>query len=227
MKRNLCILAAALLLAGCDKADAPMEDHPQMEMPEQMGSESSYSEPLTAIVTVKQDEAGAVYFQLSDEDRLAPDNYEEPYIGLRRIICGLQLLSGMRCHVLWMEDILEGEVLSQSPDGADDDGLTLLEDWMTSVSDGYLTLHYSTLWGDGSVPHKLAVYSGYDETDPYQLRLVHSCNGDEALEEADALICFDINALPSTQGGYQILTLNWTTREGTAASKTFPFRTRP
>ena len=200
----------------------------------------------TAIVTVKQNEKGAIYFLLDEDKRLFPQNYEHPFTGLRRIICELQETGGNRCRILWME-FLEQEIMAywvpyaSPPDGPDpydppqegadpsgipQDGLDILDDWMTSVEDGFLTLHYSTWWGDGSVAHVFFLARGTNPEDPYELLLSHDRKSDAFLEKADALICFDINDLPSTEGQYVNLRLKWIDCEGKPAAKDFPFKSR-
>ncbi len=242
MRSVVCEIGAAILvavgvLAGCSKG----ESFPGPSMPpatDNVGPEKSY----TAIVTVKQNEKGAIYFQLDENKRLFPQNYEHPFTGLRRVICELQETDGNRCRILWME-FLEQEIMTSGmisgPDSApyDDpppggpydfpqDPLDILEDWMTSVEDGFLTLHYSTWWGDGSVAHAFLLIRGTNPEDPYEVVLSHDRKSDASLEKADALICFDINDLPSTEGQYVNLRLKWIDCEGKPAAKNFPFKSR-
>lgn len=230
-----CVLAGNLL-AGCSKA---------ARWDNASANADSDRASYTAIVTVKQQADGTVFFQLDEERRLYPENYKHAYKGLQRIICGLEERGKDRCYIQWME-FLEQPVVSWGvefdepsqgdgdmpgggyvpPETYPQDGLDILEDWMTSVEDGFLTLHYSTWWGDGSVPHRFGLVPGTNPQDPYELLLWHDANGDAALEKADALICFDINGLPSTEGDYVNLRLKWTGCDGESASKVFRFRSR-
>ena len=204
-------MIALCLLCGCSK--------------EEMDSAyaGSSMKQYTAIVTVKESPAGTIYFQLDDDSVLYPDNYQEPFTGMQRIICGISMLQGSNeCHVQWMDFLEKGDV-SYTQD-AMDDGLDILDDWMTSVEDGFLTIHYDAWWGDGSVPHLLLVKPSADE---YELTVVHRMNGDEPLEKADALVYFDINnILPDTEGLYKDLTIKWKSIDGAAKTKTFRFRSR-
>ena len=176
-----------------------------------------------AIVTVKQDESGIIYFQLDDNTVLFPYNYNMPFNGMKRIICGLSVANGANeCHVQWMDFLEKGDI-SYTQD-ATDDGLDIIDDWMTSVEDGFLTIHYSAWWGNGTNPHLLLVKPS---ANTYELTIVHQMNGDEPLEKADALVYFDINdILPDTEGTYKDLTIKWKSIEGAAKSKTFRFRSR-
>ena len=221
MKPSLLTLYAAslcLLLGACSKAaDSAVGDMP---------SSGDADQPdFTAIVTVKQEPGGSPFFQLDPETCLFPTNYQEPFTGERRLICGLSVWpKDNRCWIHWMDFLQEGAV--QAAPAGEGDGADVLEDWMTSVEDGYLTVHYETYWGDGSVPHTLLLVTGENPEDPYQVRLVHLRNGDAAQSPADALIYFNLETLPSTGGGYLPLTLIWKTGAGQTASKSFLFRSR-
>lgn len=176
-----------------------------------------------AIVTVKQDESGTIYFQLDDNTVLFPYNYNMPFNGMERIICGLAVANcANECHVQWMDFLEKGDI-SYTQD-AIDDGLDIIDDWMTSVEDGFLTIHYNAWWGNGTNPHLLLVKPS---ANTYELTILHQMNGDEPLEKADALVYFDINdILPDTEGTYKDLTIKWKSIEGAAKSKTFRFRSR-
>lgn len=216
MKRKIyTVFGALLLLAACSKGEMP-----DYQSAPQDSDKPASGELYTAIVTQKCDAQGKVFFQLDDENIAYPTNFDGTYTGLRRLICKITL-SGSTCYLHWMDYLTEAPFVASAT--IPDDGLELLDDWMTSVEDGFLTVHYRSWWGDGSTPHSLEVVQGEH---PYELYLRHSRNGDEALSEADALVYFDINSLPSTEGDYVYLTLNWTTGEGTAASKQFRFRSR-
>jgi len=202
---------AICLAFGCTKSQ--MMDSPSADAWRQ----------YTAIVTVKESPAGTIYFQLDDDSVLYPDNYDTPFTGMQRIICGISMYPNTNeCHVEWMDFLAKGDI-SYTQD-AIDDGLDILDDWMTSVEDGFLTIHYNAWWGNGSVPHLLLVKPSVNE---YELTVVHRMNGDEPLEKADALVYFDINdILPDTQGTYKDLTIKWKSIEGAVKAKTFRFRSR-
>lgn len=200
-------------MCGCSK-EAAMYDAPQG---------AAAIQEFRAIVTVKQDESGTIYFQLDDNTVLFPYNYNMPFNGMERIICGLAVANGANeCHVQWMDFLEKGDI-SYTQD-AIDDGLDIIDDWMTSVEDGFLTIHYNAWWGNGTNPHLLLVKPS---ANTYELTIVHQMNGDEPLEKADALVYFDINdILPDTEGTYKDLTIKWKSIEGAAKSKTFRFRSR-
>lgn len=232
MKRLLYILPVLALLAACSKseAEAPLDLE---KLSTQALSDMAGERAINAIATVKQDAEGAVYLQLNDSTRTYPLNYGRPYEGLCRIFCQLSRPNDKsECYIYWMFEIERGETVLQDPatasgGGAIPVGLDILDDWTTSVEDGFLTVHYSAWWGEGKVPHTLRLYRSPGQENTFELTLLHFDNGDTALEKADALVCFDIDPLLTpTQGEYRTLTLKWTTLEGKAASKEFKYRSR-
>ena len=177
MKRLLSILFCAGILAGCSKSFGPYRP----------STEDADPEPQTfqAIVTVKQDDSGTLFFQLDEDTRVYPVNYTEPFTGLKRIVCSLTLTPGeTSCQVNWFDELEKGALKMGAADEQPD--------------------------SQGS----------------YELTLLHNDGGDEALRQADSIIYFDINSLPSTEGDYVTLTLNWTKLDGEAASQQYRFKSR-
>ena len=77
------------------------------------------------------------------------------------------------------------------------DPVDIVTDWMTSLEDGFLTLHYS-IPTSGSVKHDFSLYPG---ADPNSYRLVHDAHGDLKGAQTDGIVCFDVSAiLPKTEG---------------------------
>ena len=223
MKRKALILLAlsALLLGSCDMEEGNYDRWAEDSV---NGSVQQYN----AIVTVKQDPDGTVFFQVDDDTRLYPQYYPVTYSGIVRIICNLRVDTDTgKCQVLWMDYLDQGtSVKGPMTQDVTDDGLDVIDDWMTTVEDGFLTVHYNASWGYSGVPHLLFA-NAEDSEDPYSVRLIHSANGDEPLEEADAIVYFDLNEiLPDTEGDYKTLTLNWKNSNAENKSRTFQFRTR-
>lgn len=238
-------------MTACSKEAAYLGPSPGGEMVADNGTSPVYLE-YNAIVTVKQEAGGRIYFQLDDNNILYPVNYTAPFTRQRRIICGLSWWSDSnQCTVHWMDFLQEGTagygyMDDDAPEGGSydedylpggdtppeesapdpwGDEIDVLDDWMTTVEDGYLTLHYSTFWGDGNVAHTLMLIFGENPEDPYEVRLLHLRNGDPALTEADALVYFDLAELPSTGGGACTLTLKWKNGSGETA-KSFLYKSR-
>ena len=223
MKRYLYILLLALLASSCMKAE--MGDWVDIV------AEAEATGQYLAILTVKKTPTDSVYFQLNDSTTIYASNYQDRYSRMERVFCDITVTlkkvgrfnyTGM---INWIESLDEGKVTSDSTVPGTD-GLDILNDWMTGVEDGYLTVHYSTWWGNSPVQHDFYLVTGANPADPYEVELRQNANGDKKDEEGDSLICFDINSLPDTGGQYKTLTLKWTTSGGSASEKEFKFKTR-
>ena len=230
LKHIIYLLAAGCLLAACFKqGEAGNYDVDGESLIREMPADG-----YQAIVTVKQDENQVVFFQVDSVLRVYPLNYEQPFTKPKRLACRLidyvdaWVYENKEYHlgkVQWVEELAQGMVESNKGDDyyPTDDGIDLVEDWMTSLEDAFLTLHYTTTWGDGSVVHRLLLVNGDQEG---EFRLLHYRDGDDKLWEADALIYFDLNdCLPKTDG--RDIILKWTTGAGESAEKHFRFRSRP
>ena len=232
IKRIIYLLAAGCIFAsGCSMAEATAPDSSNVKAEEILPGTSNPYDRYDAVVTVKETEQHVLYFQVDSLSRLYPLNYEEPFTGPKRLACGVteylyEMVDGNKYYHLgyveWYEELAKGAVQTGEKDFPPDDGIDLLEDWMTSLEDAFLTLHYSTWWGDGSVSHRLLL----QKTGETEFRLLHYRDGDQDLREADALVYFDLNdCLPQTEG--MDITLKWTTGAGESAEKHFRFRSRP
>lgn len=187
-----------------------------------------------AIVTVKKSVLDTVYFQLNDSTTVYPANYQDSYRQMERIFC--QAIGSARptgsytytCEVEWAEPLDKGSVTpGAEPLWSDvEDVLDIYDDWMTSVEDGYLTVHYNTFWGSSGVQHSFRLLTGTDPANPYSLVLLQDSYGDSGEDEADGIVCFDINTLPDTGGKYIPLSLKWKSLEGKVLERTFKFKTR-
>ena len=233
--RFIGLLLAAVLAAGCTHIEMPKESTSPKDGNNKVSSaQESAEREVETIVTVKQAD-GQVYFQVDSLVCVYPyKGYYDSYKGPKRVACGLILYLSengwyqtdqgwLYAKVTWYEDLDKGTLIRNTV--ASDINYTavdVLDDW-TTMQDGFLTLHYSALWGSSSTPHGVSLVYGED---PWHWTLVHFTVGDdEALEKADALIYFDLNdAIPKTDGA--AVTINWTALDGKPAQKTFWFRSR-
>lgn len=225
MKKHLAILvAASALFFSCSK---------EMEAPwyssDESGSPAEATGAFNAIVTVKKTPTDTVFFQLNDATTIYPYDYQDNYTRMERIICFMHSRKEAKgsfqytCWVDWAEPLEEGTV-SSSAKG--EDPIDVLDDWMTSVEDGYLTIHYDAMWGSSATIHNFSVVTGSNPANPYELLLKHNANGDAMDQRGDGLVYFDINSLPDTGGQYIQLTLKWKNLEGAATERQFKFKTR-
>lgn len=235
--RFIGLLLAAVLAAGCTHIEMPKESTSPKDGDDRFTSYGlkKSEEEIDTIVTVKEAD-GQVYFQVDTLVYIYPyKGYYDAYKGPKRVACGLKFYltdygwyqtdqGWLYADVIWYENLDQGTLIRNTYASVINyTALDVLDDWMTTMTDGFLTLHYSALWGSSSTPHGVSLVYGED---PWHWTLVHFTVGDdEALEKADALIYFDLNdAIPKTDGA--AVTINWTALDGKPAQKTFWFRSR-
>lgn len=218
--KNLIFLLSALLLAGCMAAPAE---------PDGRDRELPYT--TDAVVTVKQDTDGTVFFQLTDTQRLFPGN-DYPFTRQMRAWGSLTIyaeevpLYGNKVDVNWLEPLDEGKFVQILPALETKAGIDpMINSWVTDVEDGYLTLHYKTWWGDPAGHHDFYLVA-QDPANPYSLTLYHDSHADGQVSYTEGIIYFDINSLPDTGDYYKAVTLNWITTQGKAETAKFGFKTR-
>ena len=225
MKRHLAILiTVSAMLVSCSMEDAfPGGDYYSGQFA------SDFVGTFNAIATIKKTPSDTVFFQLNDSTTVYPSNYQNAYTRMERII-GCVHVSDQptgsfkyTCWVDWAESLEEGTV-SSSAKG--EDPIDVLDDWMTAVEDGYLTIHYDAMWGSSATIHNFSIVTGSNPANPYELLLKHNANGDAMDQRGDGLVYFDINSLPDTGGQYIQLTLKWKNLEGSASERQFKFKTR-
>lgn len=185
----------------------------------------------TAIVTVKKSPTDTVFFQVDDTTRIFPRNAQNIYTRVERIICGVSIYNKRVPGYGWLGDVLWAEALDEGMVTADatvkgDDGLDIIFDWMTGCEDGFLTLHYSTMWGARPVRHRFYIVTGANGDNPYEVELRQDSAGDSKDDEGDSVVYFDINTLPDTGDEYKTLTLKWKSSSGQTAEHEFKYKTR-
>lgn len=166
-----------------------------------------------AIVTVKTAADNTVYLQLDNNTTLYPENItKHPFEGKEvRARINFERTKGQAngyttaVHVNWMDSILtKATVPSLGGDEENkkygDNAIEVVDSWETVCEDGYLTLRLRTIWGTQHKPHYLNLVSGTNPDNPYELELRHNADGDTVGYMGDALVAFNLSALPDTQG---------------------------
>ena len=123
-------------------------------------------------------------------------------------------------RVDWAASVDVGAVsfLTDAPEG---DPVDIVTDWMSSLEDGFLTLHYK-IRASGKVAHSFELRP---DVEGQQYRLLHDAHGDTGGEETEGLICFPVaDLLPDTQGETVTLTLHYTALNKKASTLTFDYR---
>lgn len=185
----------------------------------------------TAIATLKRAPDGVVYLQVNENLKIVAehpglDPLWEQAGGPARVYCQFHLIEKHAVKYYWAEmewyefvAMWDGTMVE---DGGDD-GLDIMDDWMTSLEDGFLTIHYSAWWGRGNIKHFIFL----QRIGPYTFQLIHEANGDERIEKTDALYCLNLDYIADLfDEEHNTITIKWTTCAGQPAEKKFPFKGR-
>jgi hypothetical protein len=212
--KNLLYLLVALLMSAvwlpsCDNDD-----------------ESVWYAYPNALVTVKPVDSNSFYMQLDDNTTLKPLNLQGSPFGDKevRALVNYRLRPNnpapydRAVWVYWIDSILTKPAISveeMNPDfNYGNDPVEIVRDWVTVAEDGYLTLRFRTLWGNGNV-HYVNLITGENPNNPYEVEFRHNCNGDlNANTWADGIVAFRLDGLPVTDGQSVRLTLRWQSFSG-------------
>ena len=104
------------------------------------------------------------------------------------------------------------------------DPVDIVPDWITSLEDGFLTLHYTIYGGDKR--HSFCLYRGMGSS--HSLYLVHDTGGDAGKTLKDGIICFPLpmeNLFPEVGEGETVaLSLHYLNFDHTLKTLTFEYR---
>lgn len=179
-----------------------------------------------AVVTVKT-AGGEMFLQINDATRaLVINQIDKKLAGCRAfadfvVAQGKDMGSGydLRVYVNWIRAIQMGVVGSSSEYAGPNDVTSSVSDridildstGMTSLEDGFLTIHYSVRMG-GEVEHGFSlVFGGYD--DPFEADLVHDANSDSSDSLQEGLVAFDLRRIPGGEDA-QSLKLHYISNSG-------------
>lgn len=218
--KNIFAVAAAamLMFSSCNNDD---------------GNYIFTTDPVTgyanALVTVKNVDDGTFFLQLTDDEALLPSSYNKPPYDkeVRALVNFSEIpkedypkyiengdLRGCKALVKinWMDSILTKMPVPDLAEKNDEtygtDCVEIVDDWVTIAEDGYLTLRFRTLWG-GNRKHIVNLISGVDPENPYTVEFRHNAQGDVNGMWGDALVAFNLNGLPDTNGKTVKLQLRW------------------
>ena len=198
------VVGVLLLLAGCSKGGS----YDFMEP----GENYSYSDPQKgtsndlAIGTVRSQD-GVRYIRLdaqSCSQVMNPKEIADIKDGTRvflqyRYVVAENLADFCTDAILveWASPLDVGSVEDLTAKSRGEDPVDIILDWMTSLEDGFFTLHYS-IPASGNVKHDFTLYRG-DSKDVFILS--HDAHGDTKGSLMDGLVCFDVSSLlPDTEG---------------------------
>jgi len=106
-------------------------------------------------------------------------------------------------------------------DAPESDPVDIVTDWMTSLEDGFLTLHYK-IRASGKVAHSFELRP---DVEGRQYRLLHDAHGDTGGEVTEGLVCFPVaGLLPDTQGETVTLSLHYINLNKQVSTLTVDYR---
>jgi hypothetical protein len=127
-----------------------------------------------------------------------------------------------------MDDVLTKATIVRDEENTEDygnDPVDIIDDWVTIVEDGYLTLRFRTVSGNMGQAHRVNLVAE-NPSNPYEVRFYHDANGDVMGNRMfDALVAFNLNTLPDTEGKSVKLKLVWDSFSG-EKSHEFDYCTR-
>ena len=212
--------AAILGLSSCLKDDGP--DYSMMYP--------------NALVTCKTSADGVFYLQLDDRTTLKPLNMQaSPFKGKQvRALTNFtdkgpyeNVGTGMRfdraVEVNWIDSVrTKSLVLSRGDRVKDDESygtapIEIIDNWVTVLEDGYLTLSFCADWGNPHEPHAVNLVMGADKDDPYYLEFRHDTLKDKfdmGGINMNGIVAFDLSALPDTGGKTVKMTIRYLSFRG-------------
>lgn len=190
-----------------------------------------------AIVTVKPSDDGTTFsMQLDDSTSINASNMKTAPYGNRevRAFVNFKTLTptadkrNYEVYVNWIDSILTKPMAAiQAADAGTSpycqDPVELLRDW-TVAEDGYLTIHFRTLWAANGTPHRVNL-AATNPANPYELTFFHDAQGVKGGYWGDGIVAFRLDRLPDAKGKTVDVTLHWMSFSG-ARSVTFKYSPR-
>lgn len=173
-----------------------------------------------AIVTVKTAASGKTFFQLDEETTLEPEGWSNPFKSETRALLYYSEIGesedfSVKVRVERIDSVLTKDALAHNDKDVmkSDDPVEVVKDWLTVCEDGYLTIHFATLWGSGSVPHKVALVADKDNSRLFHFR--HDSDSDQGTVWKEGIVAFWIGDLvPVASGEDANITLDWESFSG-------------
>lgn len=190
-----------------------------------------------ALVTAKTGSDDTFFLQLDEQTTLLPVNMASSPFGEKEVRAlvnyeEVEESSGKYSKAIqinWIDSILTKPIAPDLGEENDavygSDPVEILNDWVTIAEDGYLTLRFMTNWGYGSQPHYVNLLRTDNTENPYEVEFRHNAYGDIYGELGSALVAFDLNQLPDTEGKTVKLTLKWKSFSGEKSTE-FDYCTR-
>lgn len=152
-----------------------------------------------AVVTIKPNSDNSqMQLQLDDHTLLTPTNVKASKYGNKELRAIANLsdidLNNKTAFVNWIDSIPTMATARNYNAGKNDsvygnDPVELINSFETSAEDGYLTLHYRTIYGSDK-PHRVNLVHRTDANTPYLLTLYHDGHGERRGRVGDGYVAF-------------------------------------
>lgn len=241
----LFCLMGACLTQGCSVEDDEVDEiNQKINSNDGYASSSIDAQSIRALVTTKTTEDGAFYLQESEKRLLHPVNLQTSPFGnkeVRAIViynevvqAGTNKTGMVDVYVKWIDQIDTKSASYLESIVTDNDEkdweakftklpIDIVNDWVNSLTDGYLTLHYHV---EGDNLCELHLLTGRNAHDPYELILYGYpwVSNSNTKMPSDGLIAYKLDNLPPTGGEVKIVTLRWFSPTGWKSAQ-FYYRT--
>lgn len=215
------VLGLVLAMSGCSKEMSPARVIPPYEDREGSGTTLAIGtfriregEP-----TVRVDASTLSY--VTNPDRVA-DFTDGTRIFLEYASTGKDYpdFCTEAVYVLWASALEVGTV-STAKSALGGDPVDIVPDWITTLEDGFLTIHYNVR-ASGSVQHSFTLARGEDAG---EFVLLHDAHEDTGSDLTDGIICFPVaSLLPETAGETVTLSLDYINLKNTRTRLTVDYR---
>ena len=240
-RRNTHIVRAFLLLvtllaAGCSKMEGGWYDT-ENKPDQQFAYDNVLQDDLLAVATLRSRD-GVRFLQLDPKSVgyvVNADAVEDVADGTRLFVQYKAYWSDNRpgfctesVWVDWATPLEVGNVSSIKYEASSElmvsDPMDIVLDWISSLEDGFLTLHY-TILASGRQKHWFGLYQS--ALDPTHFYLRHDAQGDTAGSLTDGIVCFPVeNLLPDTGEKTVTLSLTYLNLKNTPSTLTVDYRTQ-
>lgn len=220
-----CIFGAVLLLAGCSKMEFGPEPGPDPgyygDKGDKEGLATGTFRRIDGVETVRIDASTLAMVDnplildgIRDGSRIF-FGYCSSYSDWKPVFCTETI------YLFWVTELEEGTVSPTAVSAPGGDPMEIVTDWITSLEDGFLTIHYS-IPASGNVKHNFTLAPG-DGVGEYFLR--HDAHGDRGGELTEGIICFPVSGLlPDTGGETVTLSLDYLNLQNTRTRLTVDYR---
>ncbi len=225
MKKTLSVIIAATALLLC--LPSCLKEN---------GTDWSRFYP-NALVTAKTNEGGEFYLQLDEKTTLKPSNLSSSPFGAKEVRALLNYTdrgaysaegSGQKfdrsVEVNWIDSLLTKKPVQSLGTTEENDKsygtapIEIINNWITIVEDGYMTLSFCGVWGSTAKVHSVNLLTGTDPEDPYLLELRHNAFDDNVDAgvgvKVTGAVAFSLSDIPDTEGKTVKMTIRYKSFSG-------------